>query len=471
MNKGILRISAVAVAAFALSLSALAQPGGSQQGQGGQGAGMGRAANVGTLIRNTEFLSMIEAAADQKTALEKIAEEYFPPRTAGAAGGGQRMTPERQKEMWGKIDEALKADAAKLKKFKEIYFQMATFPTMIPGGVDGSPASGGLNSVALDDWTLAALDLTDEQKEKIAAIVAARSAELRPQGGGNVMTMEERGPIYTKYGDQIRALLTVNQRVKAGMLAAFAVDVRTKLGMEQQTGWKLVWEENFDKDDVIDPAVWSKIPRGSADWDRHMSSHDPLYDVKDGKLILRGMVNPGLPGDNAPFITGGVFSKGKKGFYRGRLEISAKFGDARGAWPALWLLPFNNERWPNGGEADIVERLHDEPIAHQNLHTYFTRNLGNREPRTGASTPIRNGEFNTYGVEMHPDRLVFLVNGNPTYAYPRIDAPAEELQFPFDKPFYLLMDMQLGGSWTGAPNPDHLPVEMHIDWVRFYEWK
>jgi beta-glucanase (GH16 family) len=183
------------------------------------------------------------------------------------------------------------------------------------------------------------------------------------------------------------------------------------------------------------------------------------------------MVNPGLPGDNAPFLTGGVWSKGKKGFYRGRLEISAKFGDARGAWPAIWMLPFNNERWPDGGELDIVERLHDEAIAHQNVHSYFTNRLGKKEPKTSSTTPIRNGEFNSYGVELHPDRVVFLVNGNPTHVYPRIDAPAEELQFPFAKPFYLLIDMQLGGSWTGEPNPDHLPVEMHIDWVRFYEWK
>ena len=236
-------------------------------------------------------------------------------------------------------------------------------------------------------------------------------------------------------------------------------------------GWKLVWEDNFDRDDFINPEVWSKIPRGRSDWDRHMSDYDPLYDVKGGYLILRGMVNPGLPGDTMPFVTGGIFTKNKKGFENGRLEISAKFGNAQGAWPAFWLLPFNNERWPNGGELDIQERLHGEAIVHQNVHSYYIRNLGKREPRTNATTPICNNEFNTYGVELYPDSVVFLVNGARTFCYPRIDAPPEELQFPFDKPFYLLLDMQLGGSWTGPPNPDHLPVEMYVDWVRFFEWK
>jgi beta-glucanase (GH16 family) len=237
-------------------------------------------------------------------------------------------------------------------------------------------------------------------------------------------------------------------------------------------GWKLVWEENFDIDDFINPDKWGYVPRGSADWNRHMSAYDSLYDVKDGKLILRGMVNPGLPGDTMPFLTGGVYTKNRVAFYHGRLEICVMFGDAQGAWPALWLLPFDNKaRWPDGGELDIAERLHGEPQVHQNVHSYYIDRLKQRNPRTSVTTPIRNGEYNTYGVELHPDSVVFLVNGNRTLCYPRIDVPEEQLQFPFDKPFYLLMDMQLGGGWTGPPNPDHLPVEMYIDWVRFYEWK
>ena len=235
-------------------------------------------------------------------------------------------------------------------------------------------------------------------------------------------------------------------------------------------GWKLVWEENFDKDGVIDEAVWTKIPRGRSDWDRHMSDYDALYDVKDGNLILRGMANPGLPGDTMPFVTGGIFTKNKKGFHRGRIEISARFGDAQGAWPAFWLLPFDNTPWPYGGELDIMERLNGEAIAHQNVHSYYIDRLRLREPKTSAASPIRNGEYNTYGIDLHADSVVFSVNGKRTFHYPRIETDRDG-QFPFDRPFYLLLDMQLGGSWVGEVNPDDLPVEMYIDWVRFYEWK
>ncbi len=234
--------------------------------------------------------------------------------------------------------------------------------------------------------------------------------------------------------------------------------------------WKLVWKENFDKNGVINNEVWTKIPRGISDWDRHMSSYDGLYDVKKGKLILRGMVNPGLPGDTMPFITGGIYTKGKKSFYRGKIEIRAKLGNARGAWPAFWLLPFDNDRWPKGGEIDIMERLNSDTFAYQTTHSYYTYTLKQKEPKQGTTAPIRKDEYNIYGVELHADSLVFNINGKRTMSYPRIETDLEG-QFPFDRPFYLLLDMQLGGSWVGEVDANDLPVEMYIDWVRFYEWR
>ncbi len=240
--------------------------------------------------------------------------------------------------------------------------------------------------------------------------------------------------------------------------------------LEQNPGWQLVWEENFDKDGVIDETVWSKIPRGGSDWNRHMSDHEALYDVKDGNLILRGMVNPGLQNDTAPFITGGVYTRDKKGFGRGKIEIRAKLGNAQGAWPAFWLLPFDNTGWPAGGEIDIMERLNSDAIAYQTVHSHYTVKLKQTEPKKGSTGPILKDEYNVYGVELYPDNLVFRINGEKTFTYPRIETELEG-QFPFDRPFYLLLDMQLGGAWVGEVNPNDLPVEMSIDWVRFYEWK
>lgn len=235
-----------------------------------------------------------------------------------------------------------------------------------------------------------------------------------------------------------------------------------------QPEWRLVWEENFDQINDFDPAVWSKIPRGTADWNNYMSDFDSLYEMRNGNLVLRGIQNLTQPQDTAPFLTGGVYTKGKMGFMDGRLEIKAKLNGAIGAWPAFWLLPQEGQ-WPMGGEIDIMERLNYDNIAYQTVHSHYTYDLGFKTtPPQGSTGPIHPEAYNVYAVEMYADSLCFFINDQHTFTYPRIETD-QEGQFPFHQPFYLLLDMQLGGSWVGAVDPTELPVEMSIDWVRFYQ--
>lgn len=235
----------------------------------------------------------------------------------------------------------------------------------------------------------------------------------------------------------------------------------------KRNGWKLVWEENFDGGE-IDTTIWSKIPRGGSDWDNYMSSYDSLYALKEGNLVLRGMKNTVLPNDTAPFITGGVFSKGKKTFGLGRLEIRAKLNGAKGAWPAFWMLT-DEAPYPDGGEIDIMEHLNYDDITYQTVHSHYTLNLGIKEPPQGSSGPIDLNDYNIYVLEKHADSLCFFVNDRHTFTYPRIRTDKDG-QFPFaDYRHFLLLDMQLGGTWVGAVESGDLPVEIYIDWVRFYE--
>lgn len=235
-----------------------------------------------------------------------------------------------------------------------------------------------------------------------------------------------------------------------------------------ERGWKLVWEEDFNQTETFDTAVWSKIPRGKSDWNNYMSDYDSLYDVRDGHLVLRGLRNLTQPADTAPFLTGGLYTKGKKLFMDGRLEIKARLQGAQGAWPAFWMLP-QEGKWPMGGEIDIMERLSHDTIAYQTVHSHYTFDLGFQDtPPHGGIGTIRPDEYNIYAVELHPDSLCFYINEVHTFTYPRIETD-QEGQFPYHQPFYLLLDMQLGGSWVGAVRPEELPVEMYIDWVRFYQ--
>lgn len=234
--------------------------------------------------------------------------------------------------------------------------------------------------------------------------------------------------------------------------------------------WKLVWQDEFDQKSGFDTLTWSKIPRNKAPWGKYMSDCEACYKVKRGNLILKGIKNPDRQTDTATYLTGGLYTFGKRSFLGGRLEIRAKLQGAKGAWPAIWLLPAEPQKypWPRGGEIDIMERLNFDSIAYQTVHSYYTYklNITNKPPHSKTGRIDPEG-YNTYAVEMYPDRIVFFINDHLTLTYPRIETD-QEGQFPYYIPMYLLIDMQLGGSWVGPVDPEDVPVEMKVDWVRYY---
>jgi len=231
------------------------------------------------------------------------------------------------------------------------------------------------------------------------------------------------------------------------------------------------WKEDFNQNNTFDAKNWSKIPRGTADWNRHISDDENCYALRDGKMILRGIKNEDFSKDTSRYLTGGIYTKDKVVFGFGRLEIKAKLKGAKGAWPAFWMLA-ENSKWPAGGEIDIMERLNYDSITYQTIHTYYTLTLKKKDnPKSGSTAKINPTRFNTYAVEKYPDSLVFFVNNKKTFTYPKITTTAQG-QFPFDGVnHYLLIDMQLGGNWVGKIKDADLPVEMEIDWVKFYKFK
>lgn len=238
-----------------------------------------------------------------------------------------------------------------------------------------------------------------------------------------------------------------------------------------QPGWELTWEYRFDTPRGADSSVWSKIPRATSDWNNYMTHDNSCYDLRDGCLVLRGIANKHLPDDKVPYLTGGIYTKGKKVFSYGRIEVCAKTNDVQGAWPAIWMLPATAQ-WPTGGEIDIMERLSHDTFVYQTVHSQYTQKpLNKNNPPHSTTAPIKPGAFNVYAVEIWPDSLSFYVNNKHTFTYPRLkDGPKE--QYPFgNEPFYLLIDMQLEGSWVGKVKDEELPAEMEVQWVKFYEWK
>ncbi len=257
-------------------------------------------------------------------------------------------------------------------------------------------------------------------------------------------------------------------RVASGQSVASGQDLESA-GV--RPGWRLVWEENFESE-RMDWSVWSKTVRGTADWADTQSADERCYGFRNGNLILRGIINDDLEADTARYLTGGVVTQGKKAFaFPGRIEVRARLQAATGAWPAIWLLPSDPAvRWPQGGEIDIMERLNYDGFVYQTVHSNYTYVLGHRdEPANYSTMEIDPEGFNTYGVDVFRDSVVLYVNGVRNFSYPRVPDAADTLgQFPFFQPMYLLIDMQLGGSWVGETDPEDLPVEMEVDWVRYY---
>ena len=233
--------------------------------------------------------------------------------------------------------------------------------------------------------------------------------------------------------------------------------------------YRLVWQDDFNGT-TFDSRSWTKISRGAPDWRKYMSDADSLYAVRDGKLVLRGAVNTNLEADTARFVTGGLYTKRTHAVRYGKVELRARLDCAQGVWPAIWMKPDYEIKWPHGGEIDIMEHLNHDTIAYQTVHSYYTQILKQKKnPPHGGTHPIKRDDFNTYGVEILPDSLVFSINGQPSFTYPRVEELKDKDQYPFGAPFYLLIDMQIEGSWVGKADPKQLPVEMEIDWVKFYE--
>lgn len=234
----------------------------------------------------------------------------------------------------------------------------------------------------------------------------------------------------------------------------------------------VIFEDNFDQPGGIpDSASWSLCPNQSPAWARYLSeSYDQAY-LENGKLVLVGEKVDG------EYKTGGVQTLGKVDFKYGKVEVCARFArSAQGGWPAIWMMPARPmyPGWPDGGEIDIMEQLNHDTYVWQTIHNYYRDVLGQNNPNHTATAGYDTGQFNVYALQWSSDALIFSVNGviKLTYSNLRLPDEAEKKQWPFDAPFYLILNQALGGAgtWPGAITDAQLPAKMEVDWVRVTQY-
>ena len=213
-------------------------------------------------------------------------------------------------------------------------------------------------------------------------------------------------------------------------------------GPVRAADWKLVWADEFNLAGAPDPSRWTYeegfVRNNESQYYTRARSENAR--VEGGVLVIEArkerFANPSFqPGASgrrrsefAEYTSASVTTEGTAAWRYGRIEVRAKLPAGRGMWPAIWMLGANHRQagWPRCGEIDIMENVGFEPgLIYANIHTQSY----NHVQKTG------------------------------------------EAAWPFSQPFYLILNIAVGGAWGGQKGIDDsiFPRRFEIDYVRVYE--
>ena len=229
--------------------------------------------------------------------------------------------------------------------------------------------------------------------------------------------------------------------------------------------------EEFDGEGEPTSEWWKRTERQGATWNRWCSNSPLVVYQEGGALHCRAIPNPDRSTDNVPMITGGVKTQGKFSFQWGRVEARIKTIPHRGTFPAFWMMPADNSLgWPNNGEIDIWETIDNGDVAYGTVHTNWTYNL-NMGGNGGNMGGIDYSLWHVYAIEWNATSITWYVDGKKMWTYNKSsDKNAlNKGQWPFDAPFYIILNQSVGnGSWA-APADESFTYETLFDWVRVYQ--
>jgi len=231
---------------------------------------------------------------------------------------------------------------------------------------------------------------------------------------------------------------------------------------------KLVWEEDF-KSATLDESVWNfELGNGCPNICGWGNNEREFYTKENHKLVNGNLVITAKK-DGDKYTSTRITTKGKKQFQYGRIEARAKLPVGKGIWPAFWMLGSNIDKagWPKSGEIDILEYIGKEPhTVYTTLHTQEHHGDHASSKKTNFPT-IENG-FHVYAVEWTKDKMDFYVDDQLVYTFS--PDPKTEGSWPFNQPFYIIVNMAVGGNFGGPEVDDNIfPQEYTIDYVRVYQ--
>ncbi len=244
---------------------------------------------------------------------------------------------------------------------------------------------------------------------------------------------------------------------------------------------RLIWSEEFNGPAGNSPDTndWSFDTGGSGWDDSELESYTsrPTNAELDGQghLVITARAENYTGSDRIPrqYTSARIQTLHKFQFQYGLVEARIQVPAGQGMWPAFWLLGdegyVSENSWPDCGEIDAMEVLGSEPnVVNGTLHgpwPFAPKGVGGT---ASSQTPLSAG-FHVYGVEWAPQRISFLLDGVVYKTITPADLPSGAA-WPFNHPFFLLLNLAVGGEWPGAPNAStKFPAHMLVDWVRVWQ--
>ncbi len=244
-----------------------------------------------------------------------------------------------------------------------------------------------------------------------------------------------------------------------------------------ENSYQLVWYDDFDVNGLPDTANWLYDTEGNeAGWGNHEAQHYTIANeknawIENGKLHIRAL-HEAFEGKE--FTSARLVSK--ESWQYGKMEISAKVPNARGTWSAIWAMPggwtFNDGNWPDIGEIDIMEHVgHDLGRIHASAHSKDYQWQAQTQKTGTIMVSDVDSIFHSYILEWTPQRIKAFVNDSLYFEYQNEGLGVSK--WPYDKPFYLILNLAVGGAWGSMNGIDYdaFPQTMEIDYVRVYQKK
>lgn len=241
---------------------------------------------------------------------------------------------------------------------------------------------------------------------------------------------------------------------------------------------ELVWYDEFEGSE-LDPLKWRAIigdgcPElcGFGNQELQYYTNDSKnIKVADGILTITALKERKSKSD---YTSAKLVTQGKAAWKYARIEVKARIPKGRGNWPAIWMLPDNNKYggWPRSGEIDIMEHVgYDQGTLWGTIHTQSFNHMKKTEKNHSIIVPDISEEFHVYAIEWRENRIDWFLDDQHYHTFENTGKGVDD--WPFDHPFYLILNLAIGGSWgakEGIAN-DIFPNSMEIDYVRVYDIK